>query len=143
MKVTLPNGAIIETENEAELAQLLGLMGLQSPSEKESARQKTEETFGKWSVDAATRFIAQLGEGALALVKLLDTHGDLTTTQAANHLGYKDNRPIGGVIGGLRKAAEVGGWACPIETKDVDGERRLIVDVGFRAAVGRALRNSR
>jgi hypothetical protein len=139
MKVTLPNGAIIETESESELSQLLGAMGMRAPKPENIAPKAGEKKSGKWTEQGALRFTASLQESSLSLLKLLLKHGDVTTTQASKMLNYTDNRPIGGIIGALRKRATAVGVECPVDSPEVDGVRRLVLDIGFREVAKGAL----
>lgn len=141
MKITLPNGAIIETESAAELSQILSAMGLSiSPVSNKQPEDVVPSHAGRWSERDAGRFMRSLRDGAQKLVKLLLARGDMTTTQVAEALDYEDNRPIGGIMAGLRRVAQETGLPCPVESLEVNGERRLVVDVDFRAVARKALR---
>lgn len=133
MKITLPNGATIETESQSELQVVLGAMGLGLGSQRNEASDPVEAN-GKWTAKAAGEFLAALSEAAKRTVQTLLARGDMTTTEVAGALGYTDNRPIGGLMNAIRKTSRELGVECPVDSAEVNGQRRLILDVSFRSS---------
>lgn len=151
MKITLPTGTILEPENKEELRWVLAELGVTGASATEppsiapvpaAAPIQPQGAVGAvgpgapspWTRVTVDALLTKVAEGARRLIKML-VPADVTNDEGARLLGYEDNRPLGGLMGGLRTQAASMGLPSPVTSADVDGVRWLLLDPEFRRIV--------
>lgn len=149
MKITLPNGTVLEPESPEEMRFVLSELGITSTSSSparsngglqtasspevvpQAESTDTRPEPSKWTRPDAVRLFGNLADGSKRLIRLLAAR-DLSTNEIAKAFGYTDNRPIGGLLGGIRSNAAALNLECPVTSSEVNGERRLVLDPDFR-----------
>lgn len=150
MKITLPTGTILEPENKEELRWVLAELGVtgSSPAPPTAAASATSawqppeaavgdvgpESPSTWTKVKVEELLTKSAEGARRLIKVLLPR-DLSNDEVAKLFNYTDNRPIGGLMGGLKTHAASLGLPSPVVSAEVNGERRLVLDPEFRRAM--------
>lgn len=147
MKITLPDGTLIEPDGPEELRFVLKELALGRAAGVPSGEPigattaaDTKVDVGRWSKADVNALYLKLAEGSRRLLKLLANRGDLNTSEIAKAFGYEDARPIGGLLNGIRANARLLHMESPIDSTEVNGERRITLHPEFRSAAtgGRA-----
>lgn len=68
-------------------------------------------------------FFAQLPQPSQQFLTLLEKVGTLTISEAADELGIKKNKRIGGITGAISRWAPARGARVPFEKLTIEGER--------------------
>lgn len=154
VKVSLPNGCVVEGETPQEVAEMLTLMGVPMPSGDVEARAHIRATklhvramaekvvISHWNPDAVREFIATLPDQTRKFLLQLIVGGETTAIEAAQRLQLHDPKPIGSMLASIRRHAEQMRLPTPVlsEAGDDGSVRRLKLDLTFRDAATRHLR---
>lgn len=135
MKITLANGTTIVPENAEEMAFLLASLGIQAPPQQsvtalpvasDQANERVAE--GPWTEAAAMTLMEGLGERSASyklIELLLGANKPVGTAQAAKELGLSDAKPLGSMVGTIRRQAEAQHMPSPLISEVTpDGSRR-------------------